>query len=128
MGIKDLAVMPFYLSVQESSSPPPGEDASITSIEGFIGLLLHCLTNAKPFRLTWTLPSGVVLNRPQRAGRYAVLANGTLSIHQVSVYDRGLYGCRAANEYGSSQLSVIVLFIMECLHTVCPKNCPVKSS
>uniref|UniRef100_A0A8C9X7A7 Matrix remodeling associated 5 n=1 Tax=Sander lucioperca TaxID=283035 RepID=A0A8C9X7A7_SANLU len=55
------------------------------------GLLLHCLTNAKPFRLTWTLPSGVVLNRPQRAGRYAVLANGTLSIHQVSVYDRGLY-------------------------------------
>uniref|UniRef100_A0A8C9XAM6 Matrix remodeling associated 5 n=1 Tax=Sander lucioperca TaxID=283035 RepID=A0A8C9XAM6_SANLU len=73
------------------------------------GLLLHCLTNAKPFRLTWTLPSGVVLNRPQRAGRYAVLANGTLSIHQVSVYDRGLYGCRAANEYGSSQLSVSVI-------------------
>lgn len=73
------------------------------------GLLLHCLTNAKPFRLTWTLPSGVVLNRPQRAGRYAVLPNGTLSIHQVSMYDRGLYGCRAANEYGSSQLSVSVI-------------------
>ncbi|XP_032362362.1 matrix-remodeling-associated protein 5 [Etheostoma spectabile] len=75
------------------------------------GLFLHCLTNAEPFRLTWTLPSGVVLNRPQRSGRYAVLPNGTLSIHQVSVYDRGLYSCRAANEYGSSQLSVSVIVV-----------------
>lgn len=75
------------------------------------GLLLHCLTSDDPLRLTWTLPSGVVLNRPQRAGRYAVLANGTLAIQQVSVYDRGSYVCRAANEYGSSQLPVTVAVI-----------------
>ncbi|KAK5847724.1 hypothetical protein PBY51_016831 [Eleginops maclovinus] len=74
-------------------------------------LLLHCLTSGEPLRLSWTLPSGVVLNRPQRAGRYAVLPNGTLSIQQVSVYDRGSYVCRAANEYGSSQLSVSVIII-----------------
>uniref|UniRef100_UPI0037E8D63E matrix-remodeling-associated protein 5 n=1 Tax=Semicossyphus pulcher TaxID=241346 RepID=UPI0037E8D63E len=74
-------------------------------------LLLHCLTSGEPLRLTWTLPSGVVLNRPQRAGRYAVLPNGTLAIQQVSVYDRGSYVCRAANEYGSSMLSVSVIVI-----------------
>ncbi|CAJ1087165.1 LOW QUALITY PROTEIN: immunoglobulin superfamily member 10-like [Xyrichtys novacula] len=74
-------------------------------------LLLHCLTSGEPLRLTWTLPSGVVLNKPQRAGRYAVLSNGTLAIQQVSVYDRGSYVCRAANEYGSSMLSVSVIVI-----------------
>lgn len=74
-------------------------------------LLLHCLTSGEPLRLTWTLPSGVVLNRPQRAGQYAVLPNGTLAIQQVSIYDRGSYVCRAANEYGSSPLSVSVIVI-----------------
>ncbi|XP_040046181.2 matrix-remodeling-associated protein 5 [Gasterosteus aculeatus] len=74
-------------------------------------LLLHCITSSEPLRLTWTIPSGVVLNRPQRAGRYAVLPNGTLAIQQVSVYDRGSYMCRAANEYGSSQLSASVIVI-----------------
>uniref|UniRef100_A0A8C2Z5X5 Matrix remodeling associated 5 n=1 Tax=Cyclopterus lumpus TaxID=8103 RepID=A0A8C2Z5X5_CYCLU len=74
-------------------------------------LLLHCLSSGEPLRLTWTIPSGVVLNRPQRAGRYAVLPNGTLAIQQVSVYDRGSYVCRSANEYGSSQLSASVIVI-----------------
>ncbi|XP_045916859.1 immunoglobulin superfamily member 10 [Micropterus dolomieu] len=74
-------------------------------------ILLNCLTSGEPLRLTWTLPSGVVLNRPQIAGRYAVLPNGTLAIQQVSVYDRGSYICRAANEYGSSKLSVSVIVI-----------------
>ncbi|XP_058236454.1 matrix-remodeling-associated protein 5 isoform X2 [Hemibagrus wyckioides] len=74
-------------------------------------LQLHCLSTSDPVRLTWTLPSGVVLNRPQRAGRYAVLPNGTLSIQQASVYDRGSYTCRAANEYGSSLLTIPVTII-----------------
>lgn len=69
-------------------------------------LLLDCVTSVEPLRLTWTLPSGVVLNRPQRAGRYTVLGNGTLAIQHVSVYDRGSYVCRVANEYGSSLLAV----------------------
>ncbi|XP_071016174.1 matrix-remodeling-associated protein 5-like [Oncorhynchus clarkii lewisi] len=74
-------------------------------------LQLHCLSTGDPLRLTWTLPSGVVLGRTQRAGRYAVLANGTLAIQQASVYDRGSYICRAANEYGSALLSVPVIVI-----------------
>lgn len=74
-------------------------------------LQLHCLSTSDSVRITWTLPSGVVLNRPQRAGRYAVLPNGTLSIQQASVYDRGSYTCRAANEYGSSLLTIPVAII-----------------
>ncbi|XP_014875410.1 matrix-remodeling-associated protein 5 [Poecilia latipinna] len=74
-------------------------------------LFLHCQTTGEPFRLTWTLPSGVVLNRLQKVGRYSILRNGTIVIRQASVYDRGPYVCRAANEYGSSLLSVSVNII-----------------
>ncbi len=74
-------------------------------------LHLHCLSNTDSVRLAWTLPSGMVLNQPQRAGRYAVLSNGTLSIQQASVHDRGSYTCRASNEYGSSLLTVPVIII-----------------
>uniref|UniRef100_A0A668RC03 Ig-like domain-containing protein n=1 Tax=Oreochromis aureus TaxID=47969 RepID=A0A668RC03_OREAU len=59
-------------------------------------------------QLAWTLPSGVILSRPQRAGRYTIQPNGTLAIQQVSVYDQGPYVCRASNEYGSSLLSILV--------------------
>lgn len=74
-------------------------------------LLLHCLTSGEPLRLTWTLPSGAVLNKAQRAGRYSVQPNGTLAVQQASVYDRGSYVCRAANEYGSSLHSVSVTVV-----------------
>uniref|UniRef100_A0A8C1P9G3 Matrix-remodelling associated 5a n=1 Tax=Cyprinus carpio TaxID=7962 RepID=A0A8C1P9G3_CYPCA len=74
-------------------------------------LHLHCLSNTDSVRLAWTLPSGMVLNRSQRAGRYAVLPNGTLSIQQASFHDRGSYTCRASNEYGSSLLTVPVIII-----------------
>lgn len=96
----------------------PGRKPEITNrynspVSTMIGerLLLHCLSNIEPLRLTWTLPSGVILNRPQRAGRYNVLSNGTLAIHQVSTYDQGSYVCRVANEYGSSLLSASVTVI-----------------
>ncbi|KAM4559595.1 matrix-remodeling-associated protein 5 [Odontesthes bonariensis] len=87
--------------------------ASPVSIMNGETLLLHCQTTGEPLTLSWTLPSGVVLNRPQRAGRYAILPNGTLAIRQVSIYDRGPYACRAANEYGSSLLSVSVAVIAQ---------------
>ncbi|KAM9766324.1 matrix-remodeling-associated protein 5 [Menidia menidia] len=82
--------------------------ASPVSVNNGETLFLHCQTTSEPLRLSWTLPSGVLLSRPQRAGRYAVLPNGTLAIRQVSVYDRGPYVCRASNEYGSSLLSASV--------------------
>ncbi|XP_016297453.1 immunoglobulin superfamily member 10 [Sinocyclocheilus anshuiensis] len=84
---------------------------SPVSIMNGQSLHLHCLSNTDSVHLAWTLPSGMVLNRPQRAGRYAVLPNGTLSIQQTAVHDRGSYTCRASNEYGSSLLTVPVIII-----------------
>lgn len=105
-------------SVERMMTLSPGRKPEINNryhapVSIMIGesLSLHCKTSGDPIRLTWTLPSGVLLNRPQRAGRYSVLTNGTLLIQQVSTYDRGLYVCRVANEYGSSLLPVSVSVI-----------------
>ncbi|XP_035248674.1 matrix-remodeling-associated protein 5 [Anguilla anguilla] len=85
---------------------------SLVSIINGENLQLHCLSGGTPLpRLTWTLPSGLFLTRPQRMGRYAVLQNGTLTVQQASVYDRGTYTCKSANEHGSTLMTVPVIVI-----------------
>lgn len=86
--------------------------SSLVSIINGENLLLNCMSAGYPSpKLTWTLPNGVVLTRPQATGRYAVLNNGTLSVQRTSVYDRGMYVCQTINEFGSSSLSVSVIVI-----------------
>ncbi|XP_072542788.1 matrix-remodeling-associated protein 5 [Salminus brasiliensis] len=86
--------------------------SSLVSIINGENLQLNCLSSGDPLpELTWTLPSGVVLTRPQRMGRYAVSDSGTLTVQQASVFDRGTYLCKSSNEYGSSSLSVAVIVI-----------------
>ncbi|CAL8340767.1 unnamed protein product [Boreogadus saida] len=61
-------------------------------------LWLHCPVDSDPpLRLSWTLPTGVVLVQPQTAGRYAVLLNGTLAVRQASPHDHGSYVCRTSD-------------------------------
>ncbi|KAI1899340.1 hypothetical protein AGOR_G00060780 [Albula goreensis] len=85
---------------------------SLVSIINGENLQLHCLSNGNPLpRLSWTLPSGLVMTRPQRMGRFTVLQNGTLMVQQASVYDRGTYTCKSANEHGTSVLTVPVIVI-----------------
>lgn len=85
---------------------------TLVSIINGENLLLHCLSGGTPLpRLTWTLPSGLLLTRPQSMGRYAVLQNGTLMVQQASVYDRGTYTCKSANEHGASLMMVPVIVI-----------------
>ncbi|ROL48904.1 Matrix-remodeling-associated protein 5 [Anabarilius grahami] len=88
------------------------QHSSLVSIINGENLQLNCLSAGHPFpKLTWTLPNGVVLTRPQATGRYAVLNNGTLTVQRTSVYDRGMYVCQTVNEHGSSSLSVSVIVI-----------------
>ncbi|CAB1328751.1 unnamed protein product [Coregonus sp. 'balchen'] len=63
--------------------------------------------------LTWTLPSGVVVSRGQTAGtgQYSVLDDGTLTVQQASVFDRGTYSCRSTNQNMLSILTVPVIVI-----------------
>ncbi|XP_055070751.2 matrix-remodeling-associated protein 5 [Misgurnus anguillicaudatus] len=85
---------------------------SLVSIVNGENLELNCQASGKPEpELTWTLPSGVILARPQQTGRYAVLSNGTLSVQRASVYDRGIYVCQTNNQHGSSSLTVSVIVI-----------------
>ncbi|XP_076119747.1 matrix-remodeling-associated protein 5 [Alosa pseudoharengus] len=85
---------------------------SVVSIINGENLQLNCLSKGTPLpKLTWTLPGGVVLMRPQTMGRYTVLENGTLMVKQASVYDRGTYQCKSTNEHGTSVLSVPVIVI-----------------
>ncbi len=86
--------------------------SSLVSIINGENLHLNCLSSGQPLpKLTWTLPNGVILTRPQTTGRYSVLNNGTLTVQRTSVYDRGMYLCQTTNEHGSSSLSVSVIVI-----------------
>ncbi|XP_051882108.1 matrix-remodeling-associated protein 5 [Pristis pectinata] len=73
---------------------------------------LDCVTGGSPLpQLSWILPSGVVLSRPQTVGRFSLLQNGTLIVREASVYDRGTYSCKAVSELGLTLMSVAVIVI-----------------
>lgn len=104
----DLAVLPFHLTVQESSSPPPGEDASITPIEGFAGnpISLPCMTSGSPdAEINWILPSGNIVSFQANSSRALVYSNGTLHIPQTQLLDSGHYKCIAINQHGVDTLA-----------------------
>ncbi|XP_020642655.3 matrix-remodeling-associated protein 5 isoform X1 [Pogona vitticeps] len=75
-------------------------------------LQLHCVTQPNQrARITWTLPNGMVLDGPQTHGRLSLSENGSLTIRETSVFDRGTYLCKAVTEYGSSLMNVPVIVI-----------------
>uniref|UniRef100_A0A8C7GTZ1 Si:ch211-159i8.4 n=1 Tax=Oncorhynchus kisutch TaxID=8019 RepID=A0A8C7GTZ1_ONCKI len=69
-------------------------------------LNLPCSVDGWPqASITWTLPNGLVLDKPQVIGRITFLSNGTLQLKEVATFDRGTYVCKATNTFGSSALS-----------------------
>uniref|UniRef100_A0A8C6E7U7 Matrix remodeling associated 5 n=1 Tax=Moschus moschiferus TaxID=68415 RepID=A0A8C6E7U7_MOSMO len=75
-------------------------------------LRLPCVPpGARGTRPSWTLPSGVVLDGPQVRGRFALWENGTLTVQDASVFDRGTYVCNAEGEHGPTVVSVPVIVI-----------------
>eukprot|EP00062_Callorhinchus_milii_P023150 gi/632981692/ref/XP_007907731.1/ PREDICTED: LOW QUALITY PROTEIN: matrix-remodeling-associated protein 5 [Callorhinchus milii] len=62
-------------------------------------------------RVTWILPSGTVLSRPQSLGRFSLLRNGSLAVRHASVYDRGTYLCRASEGPGAPHARVPVIVV-----------------
>ncbi|XP_034147844.1 matrix-remodeling-associated protein 5 [Esox lucius] len=69
-------------------------------------LNLPCFVEGWPqATITWTLPNGLVLDKPQTIGRTTFLSNGTLQLREVATFDRGTYVCQAMNTFGSSTLS-----------------------
>uniref|UniRef100_A0A8C3XLT5 Matrix remodeling associated 5 n=1 Tax=Chelydra serpentina TaxID=8475 RepID=A0A8C3XLT5_CHESE len=75
-------------------------------------LQLHCITQPNPrAHISWTLPNGMVLDGPQAIGRFSLLENGSLTVRNASVFDRGTYLCKAVTEYGTSIMNVPVIVI-----------------
>ncbi|GLD61864.1 matrix-remodeling-associated protein 5-like protein [Lates japonicus] len=71
-----------------------------------LNLNLPCTVDGWPqASIAWTLPNGLVLDKPQTIGRVSFLANGTLQLRQVTSFDKGTYICKAFNTFGSSTLS-----------------------
>lgn len=71
-----------------------------------LNLNLPCTVDGWPqASITWTLPNGAVLDKPQTMGRISFFNNGTLQIKQVATFDKGTYICKATNAYGSTALS-----------------------
>ncbi|KAI4883254.1 hypothetical protein NFI96_015883, partial [Prochilodus magdalenae] len=62
--------------------------------------------------ITWTLPNGLVLDRPQVIGRVTYLSNGTLQLREAAKFDRGTYVCKATNTFGSSTISYPVTIMV----------------
>ncbi|MEQ2168147.1 hypothetical protein GOODEAATRI_011460 [Goodea atripinnis] len=78
-----------------------------------LSLNLPCTVDSWPQALiTWTLPNGVVLDKPQTIGRMSFLTNGTLHVRQIAPFDKGTYICRASNSFGSSTLSYPVIVMV----------------
>ncbi|KAI3365837.1 hypothetical protein L3Q82_000721 [Scortum barcoo] len=112
----DLAVLPFHLTVQESSSPPPGEDASITSVEGFAGnpISLPCIASGSPdAEISWILPSGTNIAQNTRFQRYEVHPNGTLIIRNTQPMDGGQFLCTVQNQYGTDKMMVNLVVLSQ---------------
>ncbi|GAA6092707.1 immunoglobulin superfamily member 10 [Tachysurus ichikawai] len=75
-------------------------------------LFLHCLADGNPRpNILWTVPGGHVISRSQITGRYQLMDNGTLVIHQTNLHDRGNYMCRAKNNVGDALLTVPVIIV-----------------
>ncbi|TMS17137.1 Matrix-remodeling-associated protein 5 [Larimichthys crocea] len=69
-------------------------------------LNLPCTVDGWPqATITWTLPNGLVLDKPQTISRISFFVNGTLQLRQVATFDKGTYTCKASNSFGSSTLS-----------------------
>ncbi|XP_065267316.1 immunoglobulin superfamily member 10 [Emys orbicularis] len=69
---------------------------------------IPCEATGNPLpTIHWTkVSSGTDVSKSKRDNRFEVFANGTLSIQNVNIQDRGQYLCIAANQHGSDQLLV----------------------
>lgn len=75
-------------------------------------LSLHCVSDGSPKpNIKWTVPSGLIIDRPQISGKYILHENGTLVIKEATTYDRGSYICKAQNSIGHALISVPVMVV-----------------
>ncbi|KAL0203589.1 hypothetical protein M9458_001607, partial [Cirrhinus mrigala] len=108
----DLTILSFRLTVEESSSPPPGGEGVTEPITGFTGgpFFLPCVATGSPDAdIHWILPDGGIINKWVNISRLSVASNGTLIIRQSQLSDNGYYKCVAGNQHGMDTLATKVV-------------------
>ncbi|KAG2463459.1 matrix-remodeling-associated protein 5 [Polypterus senegalus] len=96
--------------LESGRKPQPRGNTGLVRISYGETLNLHCSFEGWPQpSISWILPSGLVMDKPQVIGRASFLANSTLSLREVATFDRGTYTCKASNEFGISSLSIPVM-------------------
>ncbi|XP_036883594.1 matrix-remodeling-associated protein 5 [Sturnira hondurensis] len=101
------------VSLKVGLKPEPSKQyRNLVSIINGETLHLQCLSpGGRPARVSWTLPNGVALQGPQTRGRFSLWDNGTLTVREASVFDRGTYACKAESESGPSVTNFPVIVI-----------------
>ncbi|XP_016396944.1 matrix-remodeling-associated protein 5-like [Sinocyclocheilus rhinocerous] len=93
-------------ALEPGQKPQIRSTASTMKISFGQTLNMPCNADGWPqAKIIWTLPNGLVLDKPQVIGRVTYLSNGTLQVKETSKFDRGMYTCKATNTFGSSTLS-----------------------
>ncbi|KAF4087407.1 hypothetical protein AMELA_G00095220 [Ameiurus melas] len=103
----DVDLLPFRLSVVESSRPPVGDEVKI-AFDKLVGesVYLPCNTTASPDAdVNWIFPDGSMMNAKANSSRGFVFSNGTLFIPHCRPDDNGNYKCVALNQHGEDNLS-----------------------
>ncbi|XP_027778359.2 matrix-remodeling-associated protein 5 [Marmota flaviventris] len=101
------------VSLKVGLKPEPSKQYhNLVSIINGENLQLPCAPpGAGRGRFSWTLPNGMALDGPQDLGRVSVSENGSLTVREASVFDRGTYVCRVESPYGSLVVSTPVIVI-----------------
>ncbi len=83
-------------ALEPGQKPQIRSTASTMKISFGQTLNMPCNADGWPqAKITWTLPNGLVLDKPQVIGKVTYLSNGTLQIKETSKFDRGTYACKA---------------------------------
>lgn len=109
--VGDISVLPFRLTVEDSSTPAPGSEGVAEPISGVAGgpVSLPCVGLGSPDpEINWMLPDNTIINIWSNLSRMSVASNGTLNIRNSQLSDNGYYKCVAESQHGVDSLSTKV--------------------
>ncbi|XP_038549642.1 immunoglobulin superfamily member 10 [Micropterus salmoides] len=107
-----------------------GNAASFTVLSNSDAFLpCEAVGNPQP-AITWkrfSSSTGSTITIKRRMGKFEVLSNGTLSIQNANIKDRGQYLCLAENDHGSDKLLVTLSVVAYPSRILEPKMRDIKS-
>lgn len=109
--VGDLSILPFRLTVEDTSTPAPGSEGVSKPIAGVTGgpVSIPCVTMGSPDPdINWILPDNTIINTSSNLSRIFVAPNGTLTIRNSQLSDNGYYKCVAETQHGVDSLATKV--------------------